>query len=213
MKAEEKVQVRSQVRGVTLVAVRALLLLALSSVAAAQMAYVTDQLRLGLHRAADTSDRAFRTLESGQEFEILSQNRNYAQVRLPDGTVGYVKAAYIVTEKPAALVVAETRAENERLREELARARQQFAAPAAVIAELEQQVGARNAELVESRARMEELVEANERYISRQAQYQYSLPLTWVAGAMAVCLIAGILGGMWWLDYRSRKRHGGIRVY
>jgi hypothetical protein len=60
---------------------------------------------------------------------------------------------------------------------------------------------------------MEELVEANERYISRQAQYQYSLPLTWVAGAMAVCLIAGILGGMWWLDYRSRKRHGGIRVY
>lgn len=200
-------------RAISRVAAEVLLLLAMSAVAQAQTAYVTDQLRLGLHRAADTSDRAFRTLESGQELEILSQNRNYAQVRLPDGTVGYVKVAYLVTEKPAALIVAEIRAENERLSDELARARQQFAEPAAVIAELEQQIGARNADLADSNARLEELTEANERYVSRQAQYQYSLPLTWVAGAMAVCLIAGILGGMWWLDYRSRKRHGGIRVY
>ncbi len=190
-----------------------LLLCIVSSSALAQTAYVTDQLRLGLHRAADTSDRAFRTLDSGQELEILSQNRNYAQVRLPDGTVGFVKAAYIVTEKPAALIVAETRAENERLGDELARAREQFAAPAAAIADLERQVGAQAALLDESNARNEELAAANERYASRQVQYKYSLPLPWVTGAMVVCLIAGILGGIWWIDYRSRKRHGGIRVY
>ncbi len=190
-----------------------LLLCIVSSTALAQTAYVTDQLRLGLHRAADTSDRAFRTLDSGQELEILSQNRNYAQVRLPDGTVGYVKVAYTVTEKPAALVVAETRAENERLSNELTRAREQFAAPAAAIADLERQVGEQAALLDQSNARIEELAAANDRYLSRQAQYQYSLPLIWVTGAMIVCLIAGILGGIWWIDYRSRKRHGGIRVY
>lgn len=190
-----------------------LLLCIMSSSAWAQTAYVTDQLRLGLHRAADTSDRAFRTLDSGQELEILSQNRNYAQVRLPDGTVGYVKVAYIVTDKPAALIVAETQAENERLSNELARARDQFAAPAAAIADLERQVGEQAALLDESNARNEELAAANERYVSRQAQYQHSLPLIWVTGAMIVCLIAGILGGIWWIDYRSRKRHGGIRVY
>ena len=55
-------------------------------VVAAETGYVTDNLRLGLHQAADTSDRAFRTLESGQELEIVSRNRNYAQVMLPDGT-------------------------------------------------------------------------------------------------------------------------------
>lgn len=35
--------------------------------AAAETAYITDNLKLGMHEAADTSDRAFRTLESGQE--------------------------------------------------------------------------------------------------------------------------------------------------
>ena len=37
--------------------------------AAAETAYVTDNLRLGLHAAEDTSDRAFRFLESGQAMD------------------------------------------------------------------------------------------------------------------------------------------------
>ncbi|MDH3547693.1 MAG: hypothetical protein OEN22_11360, partial [Gammaproteobacteria bacterium] len=87
--------------------------------AMAETAYVTDNLRLGLHQAEDTSDRAFRMLDSGQAVEILSRNRNYANVQLPDGAQGYVKAAYLVDEKPAKLIVAETQAENERLAAEL----------------------------------------------------------------------------------------------
>ena len=50
----------------------------------AETAYVTDNLRLGLHQAADTSDRSFRTLDSGQQIEILNRDRNYAHVQLPD---------------------------------------------------------------------------------------------------------------------------------
>ena len=56
-------------------------------------------LRLGIHQAADTSDRAFRMLESGQALEVIERNRNYARVRLPDGTEGYVKVAYLVDDK------------------------------------------------------------------------------------------------------------------
>ena len=44
-------------------------------------------------------------------------------------------------------------------------------------------------------------------------RYKGSLPLRWVAGATAVCLIGGFLLGLWWVDHRSRKRHGGIRIY
>lgn len=190
-----------------------LLLLIAPFVARAETAYVTDHLQLGLHRAPDTSDRPFRTLESGQALEVLSRNRNYAQVKLPDGTVGYVKVAYTVSEKPATLIVAETQAENERLTADLERTKAQFAEPAAAIDDLQQQVLEQNAALAKSAAQVEELTEANTRYVSRQEQYEYSLPLVWVAGAMLVCLIAGTLTGMWWLDYRSRKRHGGIRVY
>ena len=190
-----------------------LLFIALPLSAIAETAYVTDQLRLGLHRAADTSDRSFRTLQSGQEMEILSQTTNYANVRLPDGTVGYVKAAYLVTEKPAALIVAETQAENEKLKEELARTKSQFAGPAATIDVLEKQVAEQHAALDEGNRRVAELRAQNEDYLSRQAQYRYSLPVSWVIGAASVCLIAGFLAGLWWIDYRSRKRHGGFRIY
>lgn len=179
----------------------------------AETAYVTDNLRLGLHRAADTSDRPFRTLESGQSVEILSQNRNYAQVRLADGTQGYVKAAYLVLEKPAKLIVAETQAESNQLKSELEALRQEFAAPAATIAELQQQTAELREELGARETRIAELAEANADYRTRQAQFKFSLPLSWVAGATAVCLVGGFLLGLWWADHQSRKRHGGIRIY
>jgi SH3 domain protein len=190
-----------------------LLAIAMPLSAIAETAYVTDQLRLGLHRAQDTSDRSFRTLQSGQEVEILSQTRNYAQVRLPDGTVGYVKVAYLVTEKPAALIVAEAQAEIERLQQDLERTKSQFAGPAETIGALERQVAEQQATLAEGAARLADLEAQNADYAARQQQYRHTLPISWVMGATGVCLIAGFLTGLWWLDYRSRKRHGGFRIY
>ena len=48
----------------------AIFILQLPVLAQTQTAYVTDNLRLGLHQASDTSDSAFRNLESGQELRV-----------------------------------------------------------------------------------------------------------------------------------------------
>ncbi len=190
-----------------------LLVLLLSVTAAAETAFVTDNLRLGLHQAADTSDRSFRTLNSGQQVEILSRDRNYAQVRLPDGVQGYLKAAYLVFEKPAKLIVAETAARVLQLEEELATTKEAFSVPGATIASLEQDLAQNRSELANANAMLEELTAANDRYKARHDQFKYSLPLFWVAAAMATCLLFGFLAGVYWFDWKSRKRHGGIRVY
>jgi len=192
---------------------RCAVLLLLPLVAAAETAYVTDNLRLGLHQAADTSDRAFRTLDSGQELEILSRDRNYAHVVLPDGVQGYVKAAYLVDDKPAKLIVAETQAEVDRLRAELEQLRRQFAGPAATISALEQEASDLQTELDANELRVSELSDENTDLRQQQSQFQNSLPLSWVLGAIGVCLIGGFLLGLWWVDRRSRQRHGGIRIY
>lgn len=188
-------------------------LLLLPMLATAETAYVTDNLRLGLHQAPDTSDRAFRTLDSGQELEILFRDRNYAHVALPDGVEGYVKAAYLVDDKPAKLIVAETQAEVVRLNAELEELRRQFAGPAATISALQQEAGDLQAQSDANEARIEVLTDENTDLRKSQAQFQYSLPLTWVGGATGVCLIGGFLLGLWWVDRRSRQRHGGIRIY
>lgn len=181
--------------------------------ARAETAYVTDNLRLGIHQAADTSDRAFRTLESGQALEILTRDRNYANVRLPDGVEGYVKAAYLVFEKPAKLIVAETAAANESLRQQLEDTKAAFAAPASTIASLEEQLAVTKAAADSSAAQVAELTTQLGELRGRQDQFKYSMPITWVGGAMFVCLLAGFLVGLWWVDRSSRKRHGGIRIY
>ena len=185
----------------------------LPMLAAAETAYVTDNLRLGLHRAADTSDRAFRNLDSGQALEILSRNRNYAHVRLPDGVTGYVKAAYLVPDKPAKLIVAETQAERDGLQAELEELRRQFEGPAETIAALERQTLEQQAEIESSQQLIMDLDEKNADLRDRQAQYKYSLPLGWVGGGIGVCLVGGFMLGLWWADHRSRQRHGGIRIY
>ncbi len=192
-------------------AIGALALLPL--VVAAQTAYVTDTLQLGLHQAAYTSYRPFRNLDSGQEMEVLSRTRYYANVRLPDGTEGYVKAGFLVDAKPAKLIVAETQAEVDRLMAELEETKRAFAAPAATIDTLRQETADLQAKLDSSEASAADLSQDNERLRNRQAQYKNTMPLQWVAGAVAACLVGGFLLGLWWTDYRSRRRHGGIRIY
>ena len=186
---------------------------ALPVAALAETAYVTDNLRLGLHQAVDTSDRAFRTLESGQAVEILTRDRNYAHVQLPDGVLGYVKVNYLVYEKPAKLIVTETQVENEKLAQELEDTKRAFAGPAATIDSLESNVARQKAALAESDSKLQELIQENNKFRRRQSGYKYSMPFPWVATALGVCLLAGFLLGIWVVDYRSRKRHGGIRIH
>lgn len=190
-----------------------LLAIALPSMTLAQTAYVTDSLRLGLHRAADTSDSAFRMLESGQTLEIVTRDRNYAQVRMPDGTVGYVKAAYLVTDPPAKLIVNNLKSENESLQQRLTELNAAFSQPAATIEKLEAQVSESGDALAAAQADNADLRRRVDTLESRQDAYKNSLPVSWVSAALAVVLLAGFLGGLWWTDFRSRQRHGGIRIY
>lgn len=189
------------------------LLAALPLSVAAQTVYVTDNLRLGLHEAEDTSGRPFRMLESGQEMEILSRDRNYANVRLPDATEGWVKNAYLVEEKPAKLIVAEITAERDALAAELAATRESFAAPAATIEALQAEVAQAEGRISDAQSQINDLQAENQAYAGLKEQYRGSLPLSWVVAAIIVCLIAGVLLGMWWVDRQSRNRHGGIRIY
>ncbi len=189
------------------------LLASLPLAVVADTVYVTDNLRLGLYEAPDTSGRPFRMLESGQAMEVLTRDRNYANVQMPNGTEGWVKSAYLVSDKPAKLIVAETMAERDALAAELEEMRLAFAAPAETISNLQSEATDLGSKLQASESLVEELEEQNAGFHGLKNQYKGSLPVNWVAAAIGVCLLGGFLFGIWWVDRRSRIRHGGIRIY
>jgi SH3 domain protein len=177
--------------------------------AAAETAYVTDSLRLGIHAAADTSDQAFDNLISGTAVEVLERSGGYAHVRLADGREGWVRATFLVTTKPAAARIAELEAQVGGLEADTAAAKAAQLAAEQELARLTNQVGS----TVALQDTAQRLQTANRAYEERLEAYRYSLPLLWVIPALVVALTAGFLVGLWWLDARIRRRHGGFRVY
>lgn len=196
-----------------LVAVSIAAWLAVASPASAEPAYVTDQLRLGVHAASDTSDRAFTNISSGDRVEILEESQYYAQVKLPDGRTGWVKKNYLLPDKPAVLLLAEREKERDDARAELEALKTSLADREARVSSIEQQIVDREEQ---TKSEQEELVELRAerlKLMSRLDAYSFSVPGGLFFASAAASIVAGFLLAWWWFDRRSRSRHGGFRVY
>ena len=189
------------------------ILLCAAAAARAETLYVTDILRLGLHHAPDTSDEPFQNLVSGAPLEVLEKTPNYDHVRTADGQDGWVKSAYLVADKPAQLRVAELEAELTRLRNEFAEARSARLVAEEEAGRLNKQISASSDSKDALQDTLSRLKQQNQSYEARLESLRGSLPLAWVGAALAVALVAGFLGGLWWLDALIRRRHGGFRIY
>jgi SH3 domain protein len=185
----------------------------MAGTAGAETVYVTDSLRLGLHRAADTSDRPFENLVSGTPLEVLERNPNYARVRLEDGRDGWVKAAFIVTEKPAAARVLELETEMAGYEQAAASARTDKGAAEQELARLRGELQATTGSAESVQETIERLQSENAAHAERLDSYRNALPIVWVIPAVLLALAAGFFAGLWWLDASIRRRHGGFRVF
>jgi len=67
----------------------------------AETAYVSDQLVLNVYTEQNQQGQRLATLHSGARVETLATSADFTQVRLPDGTTGWVKSSYLTTDEPA----------------------------------------------------------------------------------------------------------------
>jgi hypothetical protein len=93
-----------------------LLLSLLAAGATAGTAYVSDELVLGLYTEQNGQGQRLATLHSGAGVETLAVNGDFTQVRLSDGTIGWVKSAYLTTREPATVRVKKLEEELDRRR-------------------------------------------------------------------------------------------------
>ena len=181
--------------------------------ARAETAYVTDMLQLGVHGAPDTSDTAFTFLKSADSVEVLERNLFYARVRIADGREGWVRTTFLVDEPPPRLRVETVENERDRTAADLEKLMGRFNQQKSKLSELEGKISANEAGVLAEQEELEQLRAANGDLDERLETYRYSLPIFWFLIGIILSLGAGVFVGWWWLDNRSRMRHGGFRVH
>lgn len=188
-------------------------LMTVSEYVSAEKAWVTDMLQLGVHAAADTSDSAFTYLKSAETVEVLEQTFYYARVRLDDGREGWVRKTFLVYEPPPRLRVETVEKERDRTASELKSLQEKYNQQKSTINELEKEISSRDGEVRSEQQELEKLRNTNGELNEQLEAYRFSLPVSWVLVGILLSLGAGILASWWWVDSRSRMRHGGFRVY
>jgi hypothetical protein len=192
----------------------AALLLALPvGIAAAATAYVSDELVLGVYAEENSQGQRLATLHSGTSVETLAQNGDFTQVRLSDGTTGWVKSTFLTANEPAVVRI-------KRLEEELDRSRATTPAlaEAAARSEVERlkiQLAAKQSELDAVRSgAVPEAGPVSEP--SPLGAIHAAVAPRWpliAAGGSVLGLAAGFWLGYATLARRVRQKFGGLKVY
>jgi uncharacterized protein YgiM (DUF1202 family) len=173
----------------------------------AATAYVSDELVLNVYSEQNQQGQRLATLHSGAAVETLASSSDFTQIRLGDGTTGWVKSAYLTAREPATVRVKQLEEELDR-----SRATTPALAEAAARSELERlqrELAAKQAELDARGARADPVAASG---VSAPGGPRR------VSGTIAVvaALIAAACG--YWLGYvtlarRIKQKFGGLKVY
>ncbi|HEY2145997.1 MAG TPA: TIGR04211 family SH3 domain-containing protein [Steroidobacteraceae bacterium] len=183
----------------------ALLLALLAAGAAADSAYVSDELVLGVYAEQNGQGQRLTTLHSGSSVETLAQSGEFTQVRLSDGTVGWVKSAFLTSKEPATVRI-------KQLEEELDRGRATTpalaeAAARSEVERLKQQLSAKQAEIDAARGQQRPAAS------SAAPLSVGTAPALLIAASAAISLLVGFWLGYATLARRVKHKFGGIKVY
>ena len=77
------------------------LFLSLTNLASAEKRYVTDRILLGIHIEADETSTLIKSVPSGTELEVLDTAEGFIEIKLEDGTKGWVSSGFVMKQTPA----------------------------------------------------------------------------------------------------------------
>jgi SH3 domain protein len=179
----------------------------------AENIYVTDMLRLDMYPTEEMTGPSMRKLKSGDRMDLLERKGRYARVRIDGGQEGWVKSLYLVEEEPARTRVNKLEQTNVSLEATVKKLRSQLAGEQAAVAELKQKQSGSAELTAATEQEVVNLREQNTELEEKMSQYASSVPLSWLFIAMVIALAGGIAGGWYFIDSRSRSKHGGYRIY
>lgn len=197
-----------------------LCLFLLSPVNAEEIKYVTDVLLLSLHEKEGSQGELLKRLPSGTRLEVLEEAKLFSKVRTEEGLEGWTKSGFLTHEVPARTRVLELEQQQEKLNSELTQrqneldqAKQRLAEIEAVQEKQSEELASREQSTADSANLIERLRRENQEFRQAMNDSEMQIPQRWAMIAAPLLLLLGFVAGIAWFDHRSRKRHGGYRIY
>lgn len=191
--------------------------------------YVTDQLRLSMYANANDSSQVLKLLDSGDSVDIIQIQGPYALVLGPEGTRGWVKRGFLVTEPTSNLLLEEEKQKSASLVAEI----EKFSNSKAIIEQYEKDLDSMAAKLAGLEAEkqqanqtivaLEEEIEAKQRELD--ARYEGGMAALFTLRDTAVnywpylvpivllIILLSYLVSKYIVESRIKSRFQGIKIW
>jgi len=218
------------------IAITAILLIVSAPLCAQEFAYVTDSLQLRVYTSSNDSSEILQSIESGDSVEVFESENGFSKVTTLDGTVGWVKSAFLVTDPPAKLLYYSVGEKNKELEAEIEALKSEVQNNSSVstptgssdedlnqIKELQAQLSQQQQNNQALQKQLDEKAAARGKggqtftdtytVVDKNLFKQIiSSKKWWFVGATAALLLAGLLLGVKISAWRLRKRLHGFRI-
>tara|TARA_B100001245_G_scaffold12175_1_gene8325 strand:+ start:40 stop:684 length:645 start_codon:yes stop_codon:yes gene_type:complete len=212
-----------------------------SAIVLAEIAYVTDEVNIGLHKEPTNESPIIKLVPSGTELNIIERENDLIHVEEPEGVRGWVNTQNVLNNKPGKTKINELEITNKELHEKI-ETLEKKSTKSISQGELEQKlnserlkVGELQVELTNIKSRagniqtsdklltdIKQLKSVNKQLIDQfeSANINRENSLSSVDPQkeplsfyiFLIIFIFGIAGGIFILDYINRRKHGGFRV-
>jgi len=212
-----------------------------SAIVLAEIAYVTDEVNIGLHKEPTNESPIIKLVPSGTKLNIIERENDLIHVEEPEGVRGWVNTQNVLNNKPGKTKINELEITNKELHkkiETLEKKSTELISQGELEKKLNSErlkVGELQVELTNIKSRagniqtsdklltdIEQLKNANKQLIDQlesaginRKNSLGSIKPENESSSFSIFLIIfifGIVSGLFILDYINRRRHGGFRI-
>ena len=177
--------------------------------------YVTDRLLLSMYALPSPSSEVITRLRSGDILTEIERQGRFTKVSTDSGKVGWVKQVFLVQEKPAVLIVSQTKAETARIKLELKKLKSNKNSPAKLLSQIKTLKN--KIELEESNLKKvmenEELLSIENNAFKNARSNEKNTDLMIWALFVLLGMSIGFFAGYKVLEIKVKKRFCGLKVW
>ena len=184
-----------------------LLICMVSATVSAETVYVVDRVTVGLYTGIGGQGPIVKNVVSGDVLEVLELSGNDMRVKLDDGAEGWIDAKYVMSRRPAQVLLDRTQRTLQKVRSELVEVKQKLAEAQTALTGEKQKTSALAARITQPGP----LNRSEGSSANSAGANKFQFNVVW-AGISFAMLIAGVIVGMLWVREIYRRKTGGMHI-